>query len=180
MTDHFSPSLKLYHKSHLIKLNGNWMTLIMQRIKMKDALSQSLTTCNDVFWPMWQILRASRRSMIILPIGIKNKRATTRKTFCSLQLWHRFNQHIYTRGPRVWLEAVSQEGPRKAKPVARENSGTRIDFSEVSKTILQRSTYYTPSIYHTLWTRYKDALPGTCKGLGDPKWKMNRCFQEKF
>lgn len=103
MTDHFFPSLKLNHKSHLIKLHGNWMTLIMQKIKTKDAFSQSLTTGNDAIWPMWPILRVSRRLTIILPFGFISRRATVRKTLCLFPLWGRVPPtHVLTNKKGSW------------------------------------------------------------------------------
>lgn len=94
--------------------------------------------------------------MIILPFGIKNKRATLEKTFAPYKLWDRFNQHICRWSPRVWLEEGSYEGPRKAKQVARENfmfrSKTRFLWS-FQNSLSKKHLLYTFYIYTTLCGR---------------------------
>lgn len=144
----FFPSLKLNHKSHLIKLNGKWMTLIMQKIRMKDAFSQSLTTCNDTIWPMWQILRGSRRSMIIFPFGIINKRAILRKMLCLFQLWGRVPPIDLNMNKRswdlIWGRVLGRTKKSKGSIERTLCTGARIGLPEVSKIIHQIGTYHTP------------------------------------
>lgn len=114
-------------------------------------LSLKASQCNDVVWPMWQILRVSRRSMIILPFGITNKRVTLGKTFCPFQLWDRVQPtHLHMNKRSRGFDLGSYKGPRKAKSVAIENyllgSKNRFLWTLNAKIIHLIRIYSTPSI----------------------------------
>lgn len=95
------------------------MTLIMQRIKMKDAFSPSLTTCNDVVWPIRQILRVSRLMITLLWV-LPIKELLLEKYFISSSFETRF-KNTSVRGYRVRVGWGSYEGSRKTTPVSTED-----------------------------------------------------------
>ena len=169
MTDHFSPSLKLNHKSHLIKLNGNWMTLIMQKIKMKDAFSQSLTTRNDTIWPMWQI-REEAAGRCYLPLWYHQQKSYHGKNPLPLPAVGQGSTNTSVHEQEVLefdLGEVLMKDQEKQSQRPRY-SGARLGFFEASKVTHVLHIYHITSICSIWWERHKDAAPQSSGGEDTP------------
>lgn len=115
-------------------------------------LSLKASQCNDVVWPMWQILRVSRRSLIILPFGITNKRVTLRKTFCLFQLWDRVQTtHLHVNKRSWWFdlgEVLIKDQEKQSVAIEKYLLGSKNRFFWTlnAKIIHLIRIYSTPSI----------------------------------